>query len=120
MSGSAAWSLSTNATMAYKKKFAGVLSKASSNYKSHVWKHFGHLTTETSQGVREVGKDKTVCRICRVIMKYKAGNTTNKLNFMFPELVFLDKKCVGDVGLMITKLYFVVWTLPEWYVLFSS
>ena len=53
-------------------------------------------------------------------MKYKAGNTTNKFNFMFPELVFLDKKCDGDDGLMITQLYFIVWTLPEWYVLFSS
>ena len=77
--------LYTNANMACKEKFAGVLSKAPSNYKSPVWKHFGHPTTETSQGVREVDKDKTACRICHVIMKYMAGNTTNKLNFMFQE-----------------------------------
>jgi len=40
--------------MACKEKFAGLLSKLSSTYRSHVWTHFGHPTTETPQGVREV------------------------------------------------------------------
>ena len=92
--------LSINATMACKGKFAGVLSKAPSNYKSYVRKHFGYLTTETSQGVREVGKDKTVCRICHVIKKCNAGNTTNMIQHL---LRHHPEQSQSDVSSKISK-----------------
>lgn len=68
--------------MACKEKFVGLLTKPASTYRSYVWKHFGHPMTETPQGAREVQKDSTVCRICRTVLKYKTGNTTNMIQHL--------------------------------------
>ena len=52
-----------------KETFLSNLSKPAKSYKSFAWKHFGHLMKEIPGRGREIKKELTVSRVCRIVIQ---------------------------------------------------
>lgn len=62
-------------------------------FKSDVWKHFGFSLKRNEKGENVTDKEKTICRHCQTVIKYKLGNTSNMRSHLFnhhPEKVRED------------------------------